>query len=97
MSFLPLILALAVLAYFLFRRPAKRPTMVCLQCGTRGRVKRVTKGSLGIEALLWLCFIVPGVIYSAWRHASRHDACAACGSGSLIPEDSPKGQEQVSG
>ena len=49
--------------------------LYCVTCGTTGRPKRVTRGSLLIELVLWLCFIVPGLIYSLWRLSTRHTAC----------------------
>jgi hypothetical protein len=61
----------------------------CTACGSVGWGKRVTPGSFGIEAVLWLLLIVPGLIYSVWRLASRHNACAVCGSKAIIPSDSP--------
>jgi DNA-directed RNA polymerase subunit RPC12/RpoP len=42
-----------------------------------------------MEVLLWLCFIVPGIIYSVWRLASRYQGCQKCGSKRIIPVDSP--------
>lgn len=45
-----------------------------------------------IEVILWLMFLVPGIIYSIWRLTSRHRACAMCGGTGLIPVDSPVGQ-----
>lgn len=65
----------------------------CKDCGSIGEPKTVTKGSIWIEVVLWLCFIVPGLIYSIWRHATRHDACRACGSTSIVPLDTPVGRE----
>lgn len=63
--------------------------MHCIACGTEAEPKDVTKGSMGVELLLWLCFIVPGLIYSVWRLTSKHRACPACGSAQLIPLNSP--------
>lgn len=71
---------------------AQMNTSVCTQCGTVGKTKTVTKGSLDIELILWLVFLVPGLVYSAWRLASRHKACGSCGSTSLVPPQSPVGQ-----
>jgi hypothetical protein len=48
----------------------------------------MTKGSFLIEFLLWVCFIVPGLIYSIWRLGTRHKGCPSCG-GPMIPVDSP--------
>lgn len=61
----------------------------CMQCGTDGPPETVTRGSIGIEIVLWLCFIVPGLIYSLWRLTTRHQACATCGSDNLVPTHTP--------
>jgi len=66
---------------------------VCKDCGTVASASRVTKGSIWIEIILWLCFLVPGVIYSIWRLTTRHDACGACGSKNIVPLDSPIGRK----
>jgi hypothetical protein len=67
--------------------------IVCTACGTRGWGKTVTKGSIFIELFLWLCLLVPGLIYSIWRLTSRHKACEACGNTSIVPVDSPIGKK----
>ena len=67
--------------------------LICKACGQIGKSKRAAKGSLGIEILLWCCFLVPGIIYSIFRQASIHKACRSCGSADLIPLDSPMGKE----
>jgi hypothetical protein len=48
-----------------------------------------------IELILWICFIVPGLIYSFWRLSSRYNACGCCGSVALVPLDSPVGRTLV--
>lgn len=68
------------------RAPAK---MMCARCGTLARPRIVTPGSLAIEVLLWCVLIVPGVLYGLWRASRRKHVCAACGSGELLPADSP--------
>ena len=67
--------------------------MVCARCGGYVYPRRVTNGSILIELVLWLCFFVPGLIYSIWRLTTRHRACPLCGSRELVPEDSPRGRE----
>jgi hypothetical protein len=62
---------------------------LCLQCGTVGLTKRIMKGSILTEFVLWMLFLLPGLIYSVWRYASVVDGCAKCGSGNVIPLDSP--------
>lgn len=62
---------------------------VCTTCGHVGKTKMITKGSILIELILWLAFLIPGLIYSVWRHTSRYEACASCKSDSIIPKSSP--------
>ena len=61
----------------------------CMTCGSDSAGKAKTKGSLLIEIVLWCCFLVPGLVYSLWRHSSRHAACSVCGSSLLVPVSSP--------
>lgn len=63
---------------------------ICESCGYVGWPGSITKGSILLELLLWLCFIIPGLIYSAWRITSRYKACRAC-HGHMIPISSPRG------
>lgn len=63
--------------------------MYCKACGNNGPTTAKTPGSLWIELVLWLCFIVPGLIYSLWRLSARKQVCASCGSPDLVPPDSP--------
>lgn len=67
--------------------------MICARCGTAGRTKNHTRGSLLIELILWLCMLVPGLIYSIWRLTTRRRVCAACGSEELVPTGSPVGRQ----
>lgn len=64
----------------------------CKDCGTEAVPATRTRGSIWIEIVLWLCFIVPGVIYSLWRISTRRKVCSACGSEALIPVNSPAAQ-----
>lgn len=85
-----LILAIIVFVIlFIIKAVGRDRVSFCTACGTEGPEKLRTKGSILIEIVLWLMFIVPGVIYSIWRHASRDRVCAACGNASLVPPDSP--------
>jgi hypothetical protein len=69
--------------------------MICNNCGSTGRPKTETKGSILIEIILWLSFIVPGLIYSIWRMSTRSKVCRSCGARSLVPLDSPRGKQLV--
>ena len=63
--------------------------MYCSNCGTVGKPESYTPGKFGMEVVLWLFFIIPGLIYSIWRIAGRKNSCPACHSPSLLPLDSP--------
>ncbi|HEX4135879.1 MAG TPA: hypothetical protein VHY84_14790 [Bryobacteraceae bacterium] len=68
--------------------------MICTRCGNAGETglfKR--KGSGFIELLLWLCGIIPGLIYHLWRNGSSGRRCPACGSSEIVPFASPVGRE----
>lgn len=67
--------------------------LICSRCGTANRARTHTRGSISIEILLWLMFIIPGLIYSIWRLTTRAKVCAACSSAELVPLSSPAGKE----
>lgn len=67
--------------------------VICGNCGHKGEPDRMTKGSFAVEVVLWLCFLVPGMIYTVWRLSTRYDACEKCKSRNLIPLESPRGRE----
>jgi len=64
---------------------------ICVDTGEVAKPKIDTKGSFLIELVLWLCFIVPGLIYSIWRHTTR--APAIKGNRNIVPLDSPRGRK----
>ena len=67
--------------------------LVCTACGHVGSSKTITKGHFALEVILWLCFLVPGFIYSVWRHTSRYEACPVCGNSNLLPKTAPMAQK----
>jgi len=66
---------------------------ICPNCGFKGREKTYTKGNIGLEMVLWLFFLLPGLIYSIWRLSSRYRGCPKCGAPNMLPLDSPLGQK----
>lgn len=66
---------------------------ICTRCGSTDGARSRTGGSILIEIVLWIAFIVPGIIYSLWRLTSRHRVCRACGAAELVPVESPMGQD----
>ena len=94
MDFGPLIvlLILGFIAWALLRsKPG--PAMVCTNCGHFGKTSTRTRGSILIEIVLWLCFIIPGIIYSLWRLTTRRRVCSACGNENTVPADTPVGRK----
>ena len=70
-----------------------RRQLICTECGQVGAPRTHTRGSILIEIVLWLCLLVPGLIYSLWRLTTRQQVCRACGGPTLIPMDSPRGRQ----
>ncbi|TRZ47800.1 MAG: hypothetical protein D4S01_11660 [Dehalococcoidia bacterium] len=68
---------------------------ICTTCGFVGRPQKITKGDIGIELILWIFFIIPGLLYSLWRLSSKYDACPKCKNASMIPVDSPTGKKLI--
>jgi hypothetical protein len=64
--------------------------LYCQNCGTVAKAKKRVKGSFGIEVILWICFLIPGMIYSVWRLTSKEQVCPECGAPNMIPLTSPK-------
>lgn len=67
----------------------KGKSKYCMTCGHEGRTKIHTRGNLLIEIILWLCLLIPGLIYSIWRVSTRHEVCSNCGAGNVVPPQSP--------
>lgn len=63
--------------------------VICKECGYTGKAKKITKGSIFIELILWICFFIPGLLYSIWRLTTRSNGCPKCKHQSVIPIDSP--------
>lgn len=74
--------------------------LICTTCGAQTDEPRSkTKGSFVIEVVLWLAFVIPGLLYSLWRQSTRQKVCPACGNATLILANTPDGRkhtEQVS-
>ena len=71
----------------------KSKNLICTNCGSEGTPKTVHPGSLFAEIILWIFFLLPGLIYSTWRFINIHKACKVCGSQNLVPSDSPVGKK----
>lgn len=69
--------------------------LVCTQCGYVGSPESLKKGSTGVEILLWIFFLIPGLIYTVWRFSSKHPICFVCKNPNLIPIDSPRAKNII--
>lgn len=68
---------------------------LCTVCGAVGNTKRHMKGSLLTELFLGCFFLIPGLIYSIWRHTTVAQVCRNCGSPAVIPLSSPFAQQTL--
>lgn len=92
-ALLPLLLLVGLIVWVVRKMQRRMKPVYCLACGTEAPAKVVTRGSLLIEIVLWMCFIIPGVIYSLWRSGARQNVCTSCGSSQVIPPDSPNARK----
>tara|TARA_B100001971_G_scaffold62212_1_gene57216 strand:- start:1089 stop:1391 length:303 start_codon:yes stop_codon:yes gene_type:complete len=70
---------------------SKNSEMVCPNCGYIG--KGDMKGSFLIELFLLFLFIIPALLYSAWRMKQGRSVCPKCGFKQMLPTDTPKGSK----
>ncbi|MBI5595866.1 MAG: hypothetical protein HY928_07230 [Elusimicrobia bacterium] len=89
------VVAMPIGVVYFMRRVKKAMTarLVCTTCGHYGEPVSLVKGDIGTEIVLWILFLLPGLLYSMWRQSSRYDGCAKCGGASLVPADSPVGRK----
>jgi len=66
---------------------SKNKNMHCTSCGTDTNAP-ILKGNGWVELLLWLCYLVPGLIYTVWRRSKEPSVCPNCKKESLIPAES---------
>lgn len=88
-----LLLACAILLFLVIQDKTKeRPEQICTRCYQVGNPKEQVQGSFLIEVVLWLAFLIPGMIYSIWRLTSKRMVCPSCKSTELVPTDTPRGK-----
>ena len=57
--------------------------MLCRNCGFTG--VGTLPGHGWLELILWLCYLIPGLIYTAWRRSSRRHICPRCRAPHMVP------------
>lgn len=67
------------------------PERHCLACGTDFNTRLgAWRGNTGIEVVLYVAGLVPGLVYSIWRRGGTpQHQCPACGSRHTVPYGSP--------
>lgn len=69
-------------------------SLICKNCGFVGKPDVSNRGTFCLEIVLWLCFVIPGLIYTAWRTSSPSiELCPSCKAPNMIPIDSPAGRK----
>ena len=67
--------------------PTGKAQFFCTSCKSyTGFSKK--RGSSWIEVILWLCYIIPGIIYSIWRRGGNSKVCPNCNNSTLISAES---------
>lgn len=98
-SLFPLVVIIGIV-YLLIRVTKKKNSHLndtpggdikCPNCGFIGAPVKYTRGSFWIEIILWLCFLVPGLIYSVWRLTTKSIVCPRCKYNNIIPFVKPDG------
>ena len=76
-------------------KAAEKNRQICTQCHTVSSPEFTPRGSRWIELILWCCYLLPGLIYSIWRRAGHKDniVCPKCLGKTMIPVDTPRGQQ----
>jgi hypothetical protein len=68
------------------REGAMASESICLNCDHQSKPEKITKGNMLVEVILWLFFIVPGIIYSIWRLRSKQEVCPKCNEINMVPQ-----------
>ena len=68
---------------------------ICIHCGTKGLPVLVPRGHVYVEVFLWLCLVVPGVVYTLWRRLRKQEVCPECLYPEMISVYSPKARQMM--
>ncbi len=71
------------------------PKYVCARCGCSAKPIIYRRGSIGVEIILWLCLIIPGLAYTVWRFVTRARICPNCYTDTMISTKSSLGQKLI--
>jgi len=71
------------------------PVRYCPACGLVARGMPVPRGRLSLELLLWMAFLLPGLLYTLWRVSNPHRVCVSCHHAGLLPLDAAQEQAEA--
>lgn len=69
-----------------------RPKYVCSSCSYKDKPIIYKRGSGTLEIVLWICGIIPGILYTAWRNYTAIMVCPNCETASMISTKTSYGQ-----
>lgn len=69
--------------------------IVCLKCFTRTSPDYALGGSGALELVLWLLFLLPGLLYSLSRITNAKQVCPTCKSTDVVPSHTSRAQELI--
>jgi hypothetical protein len=84
-----------LIGYYIYSNYRMVKGLFCLNCGYNGKIKQRPRGSGLIELILWLCFLIPGLIYTAWRGHKKEYICPKCQSDHIVSKKNIKAREYV--
>ena|SRR5260370_29013128 len=93
---LGIVIYVAIHAYRAYSRPSK-DSFVCVRCHSIVTPKKRAQGSGGVEFILWLFLIIPGLIYTIWRGSKDIYSCPVCSAENPIPINTPAGRALAEG
>ena len=69
---------------------------VCLTCHSVVSPVKEARGPAWVGWVLLPFYLLPGIVYFAWRSRTRRDVCPRCGGDALVPTTSVRGTEIIS-
>lgn len=74
---------------------------ICTKCGYYGKETKHSSGTFLLEIMLWIVglflwpLLIIALLYSLWRFGFKKKVCPKCREASMIPADTPVGQELI--
>lgn len=66
---------------------------LCPHCYYQGKFTKRLGGNAAVELLLYMFFILPGIVYTSHRHRSSKDICPECDQDQGLPIKSKRAIE----